>query len=118
MIEIPARFGLFGLWNFCSSSLIAAMIGPVGSSALGILCCSLSEPLVELGMISEVTAGSEIRTCFLGEVHSDQQVCGAGFDVRLLAPSWSFSSSSEVDPGNNCPRWSRFLPEMSPSQWR
>jgi hypothetical protein len=33
MTEIPARFGDFGLWYFCSSSFIAAIIGAVSAAA-------------------------------------------------------------------------------------
>ena len=34
MTEIPARLGDFGLWNFVSSSLMAAMMGAVSPSVV------------------------------------------------------------------------------------
>lgn len=118
MTVMPVRLGL---WNLFNSSRMACTIGAVGSAAL-----------------EASVGGSRIRTCFtlLGDETSDQQVLGCCFR------SCSFSSSSEVDParfeiaevkgqfvsvstgasqaepGSSCPRWSRFLPAMSPSQCR
>ena len=88
MTVIPVRFGDLGRWNFWSSCLIAWMIGPVGSPP------DPSPPLPD-GVVESprVGRGSWIRTCFRGEVHSDQQL--EGF---LSCLSCSFNSSSDVEP--------------------
>ena len=99
MMLIPVRFG--ARWNRCSSSLMAWISGTGfwGSELAPVKTFRRS-------------GTSEIRTCFLGEEHSDQQVGGGG------KPELDGSSSDEVEPGRSCPRWRCFLPAISPSQCR
>ena len=84
MMLMPVRFGA-RWWNFWSSSLMAWISGTG----------------FEFGCWSAITfrrrGSSEIRTCFLGDEHSDQHVGGGG--KPEMPEDWS--SSDEVDPGSS-----------------